>query len=62
MGKGISRLQICLSEMGAYGCIDLEGKKYFGFYSSANVNYPTLLKRSADIPVMCRANAIIMII
>ena len=34
---------------GAYGCIDLDGKKYFGLYSPAYVNYPTLLKRSTDI-------------
>lgn len=33
---------------GAYGYIDLDGRKYFGLYSPEYVNYPALLKRSAD--------------
>jgi len=40
--------RFAFEKWGAYGCIDLEGKKYFGSYSPAYVNYPTLLKRSAD--------------
>ncbi|TFH49376.1 MAG: hypothetical protein E4G89_04905 [Methanothrix sp.] len=40
--------RFAFEKWGSYGCIDLDGKKYFGFYSSDDVSYPTLLKRSDD--------------
>jgi hypothetical protein len=50
-GKNAAEVGNCkfaFEKWGSYGCIDLDGKKYFGFYSSDDAGYPTLLKRSAD--------------
>lgn len=40
--------RFAFEKWGAYGCTDLDGMKYFGVYSSADVSYPTLLKESRD--------------
>jgi hypothetical protein len=47
-GSEFNDCRFAFEKWGAYGCIDLDGKKYFGFYSSDDVNYPILSVASVD--------------